>query len=145
MRLPRFMRHPLVLAAAAFALMGLLGLLPGGGEEGPGLPLMRLALALIGILALALAAVPALRRLPAGGRRGGSRLRCEEQLSLGGRHRLALVSADGRRLLLGLQNDGCVLLADLGEAPESADESASGPSFPSSEQLQQLYAQRPEL
>ncbi|MCB1163490.1 flagellar biosynthetic protein FliO [bacterium] len=118
MRGLRFLKSPLGLAASAFGLLGLLSLWPASatGAESPaaGLPLLRLALALTGILALALAALPALRRLQSAGGKGQRRLRCEEVLALDGRHRVALLRVDDRELLVSLQADGSRLLLDLG-------------------------------
>ena len=65
-------------------------------------------------LALALAALPALRRLQSAGGKGQRRLRCEEVLALDGRHRVALLRVDDRELLVSLQADGSRLLLDLG-------------------------------
>jgi flagellar biogenesis protein FliO len=137
--------HPFAIAGGAFGLLGLMQLVPAGDGAGAGLLLARLLLALAGIVALALGAAPFLRRLPLGARRPGSRLRCEEQLVLDARHRLALVSVDGRPLLLGLTGEGCTLLKDLD--PERRM-SASEPfelEFPSSEKLHSLLAKQPEL
>jgi len=106
------LRRPLILALGAFLLLGLLSLLPTGEEAGAGIALTRLGLALTAILALAVGAVPALRRM-GGARRETRRLRCVEQLSLDSRHRLALVAVDGRELLVGFQSGGMVLLKDL--------------------------------
>ncbi|MBN2169908.1 MAG: flagellar biosynthetic protein FliO [Candidatus Krumholzibacteriota bacterium] len=114
------LRRPLILALGAFLLLGLLSLLPAGEEGAAGLALTRLGLALTAILALAVGAVPALRRL-GGARRDERRLRCLEQLSLDSRHRLALIAVDGRELLVGFQGGGMVLLKDLAAAGPRAD------------------------
>ncbi len=111
------LRHPIVIAGCALGLLGLLGLLPAGSTLSGALPLIRLGLALVAILALAQFMVPLLRRLPGGATRKSRRLCCEETLSLDSRHRLALVSVDGRELLLSLQSDGSRLLVDLADGP----------------------------
>ena len=113
MNATRLLRHPLVIAGLALGGLGLLSLLPEGGSEGASFVLVRISLALTAIIALALAAIPILRRVPVGGRGMARRLQCLEQLSLDQRHRIALVSVDGRELLISLQSDGCRLLADL--------------------------------
>ena len=113
-----FLKHPLVMAGLALGLLGLTTLLPDSTGQSEGIAtfsLMRLALALVAILGLALGLVPLLRRIPQAGRKGGGRIRCQEQLALDPKHRLALISVDGRELLLGLQSDGFVMLADLKE------------------------------
>lgn len=127
MRQPAWLKSPLVLAAAAFAGVGLLALLPAPEAAATGLSLLRLAFALVGILALALGAVPWLRRLPVA--RGGQsrRLHCEELLGLDGRHRIALLRIDERELLVSLQADGTRLLLDLG-APAPAAATAQDPA-----------------
>ncbi len=141
MRRFALLRNPLVLAGLALGMLGLLTLLPAGEGTDTGLALLRMGLALTAILALAIAAVPALRRLPASGRRRASRLRCEEQLALDGRHRLALVSVDGRELLLGLPPDGFVLLADLrAGSGNEAQPAASGDVSAASDEFQRLIA-----
>jgi flagellar biogenesis protein FliO len=113
MNLINALRHPIVIAGCALGLLGLLGLLPTDSTLSGALPLIRLGLATVAILALAQFLVPLLRRLPSGTVRKSRRLRCEETLSLDSRHRLALVSVDGRELLLSLQSDGSRLLVDL--------------------------------
>lgn len=122
MRIPGLLRHPLFIATAAFLLLGLVGLMPADPEGGGTLPILRMTLALVGILALVQAAVPLLKRLPSGSRGESRRLRCDETLSLDSRHRLALVSVDGRELLLSLQADGTRLIADLGKDSSGAGE-----------------------
>ncbi len=124
MRFPNLLRHPIIVAVCAFAALGLVGLMPADPEGGGTLPILRMTLALVGILALAQAAVPMLKRLPGGARGEGRRLRCDETLSIDSRHRLALVSVDGRELLLSLQTDGTRLIADLGQEGASPDPEA---------------------
>jgi flagellar biogenesis protein FliO len=126
----KHLSHPLVLGAAALGLLGLTGLMPETGRQAGSFALLRLGLAMAGIMALVLGAVPALRRLPLGPRGGQGRLRCVEQLVLDGRHRLALISVDGRELLVGLQADGFVLLRDLG-ADAAADRASGEEALPS--------------
>ena len=137
MRGLRFLKSPLGLAASAFGLLGLLSLWPASAtgaafaprtvatRSAAGLPLLRLALALTGILALALAALPALRRLQSAGGKGQRRLRCEEVLALDGRHRVALLRVDDRELLVSLQADGSRLLLDLGADGAAATDPAA--------------------
>ncbi len=134
-----WLRSPLALAAVAFAGLGLLALLPETSAGAAGVSLLRLAFALVGILALALGAVPLLRRLPTA--RGGQarRLRCEEVLALGGRQRIALLSVDGRELLVSLQADGSRLLLDLGAA---AAQGAAEPDAAVAGEFQRLLAER---
>jgi flagellar biogenesis protein FliO len=143
MRSLPWLRSPLVLAAAAFAALGLLSLLPETSARAAGVSLLRLAFALIGILALALGAVPLLRRLPTARGAQSRRLRCEELLALDSRHRIALLSVDGRELLVSLQADGSRLLVDLGAAAgqSSAGESAASASAAAGE-FQRLLAER---
>lgn len=145
MRLQSLLRNPFVVAAIAFTLLGLLSLMPGEDSTGPGLPLLRLGLALLGILAIAVAVVPALKRLPSGARRNGGRIRCEEQLALDAKHRLALVSVDGHTILLGMNPDGITLLKDLGEPCSEPTAADFNVEFPSSEKLKDLLSKRPEL
>ena len=108
-------RLSLVIAAGSLALLGLLSLIPSGDEPLEGLALIRLLLALTAILALIRIAIPALRKI--GGARAGARNRMKvlEMVNLGGRHRAALLSVDGREFLVGMGNDGIRLLAALGE------------------------------
>lgn len=113
MKALNWLRHPLGIAFASLGLLGLISLLPRTEETGGSLSLIRLVLALVAILALAQAALPLLRRMPAGRRGKSRRLHCEEILALDSRHRLALVSVDGRELLLSLQSDGTTLLSGL--------------------------------
>jgi len=140
MRSLPWLRSPLVIAAGAFAGLGLLTLLPETSARGAGVAMLRLAFALIGILALALGAVPLLRRLPTA--RGGQtrRLRCEELLALDARHRIALLSIDGRELLVGLQADGSRFLLDLGTAGGTAAPGAD--ASPVAGEFQRLLAER---
>ncbi|MCP4548761.1 MAG: flagellar biosynthetic protein FliO [bacterium] len=115
--------HPLAITGFSLGLLGLMSLAPagevGGGEGVPGVPMVRLALALIAIVSLAIGVVPTLKRLPAAGSRRRNRMTCIEQLNLGAKHRIALVSVDDREILLGLQSDGLVLLKDIGRREES--------------------------
>ena len=112
----RWLRHPFVISGLALGCLGLLSLLPEAGGESGSFVMLRLSLALIAIVALALAAIPFLKRVPVGSHGERRRLRCIEQLSLGSRQRIALIAVDDRELLVSLQTDGCRLLSDLGEA-----------------------------
>ena len=141
MRSLPWLRSPLVLAAGAFAGLGLLALLPETSSRGAGVAMLRLAFALIGILALALGAVPLLRRLPTAHGGQARRLRCEELLALDARHRIALLSVDGRELLVSLQADGSRLLLDLGGAGAPAAAPAADAS-PVAGEFQRLLAER---
>jgi len=124
----RWLRHPFVISGLALGCLGLLSLIPEAGGESGSFVMLRLSLALVAIVALALAAIPFLKRVPVGSQGGRRRLRCVEQLSLGSRQRIALISVDDRELLVSLQADGCRLLSDLGEAAAgttAADDSAA--------------------
>ncbi len=110
----RWFRHPLAIAAFALGGLGLLALLPEGTNPSGTLVLVRLSLALLAIVALAFAAIPFLKRVPGATRSERRRLQCSEQLSLGARQRVALISVDERELLVSLNAEGCRLLVDLG-------------------------------
>jgi len=116
-------RTSLAVAAGALALLGLLSLLPRGEEPMEGLALLRLLLALTAILGLIRAAVPALKKFSGGRPGAGGRMKVQEMVGLGGRHRAALLRVDEREFLVGMGSDGIRLLADLGEreAGESAE------------------------
>ena len=108
-------RTSLAVAAGALALLGLLSLMPHGEEPLEGLSLLRLLLALTAILALIRAAVPALKKFSGARPGAGARMKVQEMVGLGGRHRAALLRVDDREFLVGLGNDGPRLLADLGQ------------------------------
>lgn len=134
------LRHPMAIAAGAFALLGTLSLLPATKVTDGSLPLARLALALIGILALAQAMIPLLRRMPGRGKGENRRLRCEEILALDSRHRLALVRVDGQELLLSLQADGSTLLSELKKPCATPD--SQEPTQSEGEHFARLLARR---
>jgi flagellar protein FliO/FliZ len=111
---------------------------PAAGDAAPGLAgeLLQVVLSLAGIVVLILAAGWLSRRVQARGRPGGRRLRCVEAMTLGGRERLMLVDAEGKRLLLGVGAHGVRTLHVYdGAAPVEQVEPASAPVLPFAELL----------
>jgi len=87
---------------------------------------LRSWLSVVAVLALLVVALWGLRRgalrLPALARR--SPILVETATSLGERRSLAIVSVEGRRLLIGLTPSTVSFLTDLGSAPAPTDERA---------------------
>jgi len=110
-------------------MLGLLGLIPQGEEAMAGLSLMRMGLALIAILALIRAAVPLLQGLNKQPGRKQARLRNESMLSLGGRLKVAIISVDGREVLVGLSGDRVSLLSELDDLSQEALRGDDGTEF----------------
>jgi flagellar protein FliO/FliZ len=112
----------LALSAPAAALPEL----DAGGE------MLKVVLSLGGIVALILAAGWLSRRLQAGVRPGGRRIRCVESLAVGARERILLLDADGKRLLVGAGPGGLRTLhvydgaAPMDEPPAAAVPPAFG-------------------
>ena len=90
---------------------------------GPGLvDLLRLAGALVVVLALAVLASRVLRR---GMRpRSTRRLQIEDRLSVSRGVQIAVVADGGRRFLVGISDKGVGLVSELDGAPDAADEDA---------------------
>jgi len=111
---------------------------PAAAEAMPGLgaELLQMLLSLAGVVALILLAGWLGRRLQARGRPGGRRLRCVEAISLGGRERVLLLDADGKRLLLGVGAGGVrTLHVYQGEAPAADEAAPAVPAAPFAELL----------
>jgi flagellar biogenesis protein FliO len=136
----RWLRHPFVISGLALGGLGLLSLLPETGGESGSFVMLRLSLALIAIVALALAAIPFLKKVPVGSHGERRRLRCVEQLSLGSRQRIALIAVDDRELLVSLQTDGCRLLSDLCETAAATKVTADSVEIGESKKLATLNA-----
>jgi flagellar biogenesis protein FliO len=106
-------RSSLIVGALSLGMLGLLGLIPNGGEPMAGLSLIRLGLALLAILSLIRAAVPLLQGMGHKPGRKQARLRTESVLSLGGRQKVAIIVVDEREMLVGLGGDRVTLLTEL--------------------------------
>lgn len=82
--------------------------------------LLRTVVALAVVCALAWVALRAMARRGIGtGGLGARTLKVEERVALDARRGVAIVSADGRRFLIGVSDGGLSLLAELGpKAPQ---------------------------